>query len=320
MDLPRPELAELDEELQRVAAMRRRRERLQRDEHAILANLSDARDQERAWDERVKNAREDLRALEGLSLTSLLSRLTGDRDEKIAEEQQELVRHKLRRDEARAALAPLAADLERTRDQIAQLGDLDQLRQRLLDRKEELLLDRGGEAAERLVTTAEELGRMIDEEVEVTEAECAGLEVVRELDAALEHLGSARSWGTFDMLGGGLIATMCKHGGIDRAQPHIERAQQHLRRFERELRDVDGEQNAIALDITQFLRMADYFFDGLIVDWMVQSRIVKAIERAAETRRTVRQVVLVLAERSKHLTTAIETARRDRRRWLEAVG
>ena len=54
-----------------------------------------------------------------------------------------------------------------------------------------------------------------------------------------------------------------------------------LRIFQKELRDVEAIQNQ-HIDIGGFLTFADFFFDGLIADWMVQSKIQNARKQVAD--------------------------------------
>ena len=48
------------------------------------------------------------------------------------------------------------------------------------------------------------------------------------LEQALDELGSARGWGLWDILGGGLISTLVKHGHMDDAESHIREAKRLL--------------------------------------------------------------------------------------------
>jgi hypothetical protein len=107
---------------------------------------------------------------------------------------------------------------------------------------------------------------------ELSEALHEGELVSADLSQAKEALQSASNWGTYDMLGGGLLATHAKHNKLDEALDYIQRAQQSLNRFEKELRDVRVTLS-IEMDMSSFLRFSDYFFDGLITDWIVQGRI-----------------------------------------------
>jgi len=94
----------------------------------------------------------------------------------------------------------------------------------------------------------------------------------RELERAANSLNSAESWGTWDILGGGALSDMAKYSHIDEAVQYIEEANGKLGRFRRELADVDITID-VNVNISSFDRFADYFFDGLIADWNVQSKI-----------------------------------------------
>lgn len=112
-------------------------------------------------------------------------------------------------------------------------------------------------------------------EQEVREAIIAGEQALRSLRAAQEDLGSARNWGIADLLGGGLITGLVKHSRLKDASAHMEEARNGLRRFQREVKDVSA-YTELHLNIGEFLTFADFFFDGLIADYMVQSRIADA--------------------------------------------
>lgn len=107
---------------------------------------------------------------------------------------------------------------------------------------------------------------------EVNEAMLAGNKALRSLRQAKESLNSAGNWGIVDMLGGGLISTFVKHSKMNDAQSQIEQARSDLKLFRKELADVNSVAD-IHIETGDFLAFADYFFDGLIADWLMQSRI-----------------------------------------------
>ena len=72
-----------------------------------------------------------------------------------------------------------------------------------------------------------------------------------------------------------------KHVKIGEASRCLERAKSDLRIFQKELRDVEAIQN-LQIDIGGFLTFADFFFDGLIADWLVQSKIQNARKQVAD--------------------------------------
>ncbi|MGN0333003.1 MAG: hypothetical protein ACI4D9_08305 [Lachnospiraceae bacterium] len=120
-----------------------------------------------------------------------------------------------------------------------------------------------------------------DFEKEKREATDAGNRALRSLKAAQENLNSAKNWGIWDMLGGGFISTMAKHSKMDRVKENLAKARSDLKNFSRELQDVNM---ACHLDIEtgDFLSFADWFFDGFVVDWMVQDRINQASRQVEE--------------------------------------
>lgn len=111
-----------------------------------------------------------------------------------------------------------------------------------------------------------------DFEREKQEAIEAGRKALNSLYAAKSQLDSAGNWGVVDLLGGSFISGLVKHSKMGNAQGYIEDAKRDLQKFSRELRDVDMSSN-LNLDSMDFLTFADFFFDGLVADWLVQDRI-----------------------------------------------
>lgn len=107
---------------------------------------------------------------------------------------------------------------------------------------------------------------------EIREAINVGKRAKASLNEARNKLNSAKNWGILDILGGGLISGLLKHSRIKDASKCIENAKHDMRDFEQELgdiRDIEG----LRIEIGDFLTFADFFFDGLIADIFVQSKI-----------------------------------------------
>ena len=133
---------------------------------------------------------------------------------------------------------------------------------------------------------------MKDQYLEINEAYAAGERALESLYAAQDYLRSAGNWGIFDMLGGGFISTMAKRSKMRDANACMEQAQYDLQRFQQELRDVTAIPG-LYLEMDDFLGFADYFFDGLLADLLVQSRIREAQEKVDTA---IEQVHLALAK------------------------
>lgn len=116
---------------------------------------------------------------------------------------------------------------------------------------------------------------MYDESKEIREAVISGEKALVSLKDAKRYLDSARSWGVVDIFGGDLFSGLMKHSNIDKASQAMDRAKHDLRDFQQELHDVHDLPD-MHIDMGDFMTFADYFFDGFIVDFMVQSKINEA--------------------------------------------
>lgn len=127
-------------------------------------------------------------------------------------------------------------------------------------------------------------------EKEVREAIQAGQEALKFLNDARECLDSAGNWGLLDMFGGGFISTLVKHSKMKDAEELVQQAREALKRFQRELMDVDNVAE-FHIEMGDFLSFADYFFDGIIADWLVQSRISDAKKQVDNAIRKVNYIL-----------------------------
>lgn len=116
---------------------------------------------------------------------------------------------------------------------------------------------------------------MYDESKEIREAVISGEKALVSLKDAKRYLDSARNWGVVDIFGGDLFSGLMKHSNIDKASQAMDRAKHDLRDFQQELHDVHDLPD-MHIDMGDFMTFADYFFDGFIVDFMVQSKINEA--------------------------------------------
>lgn len=124
---------------------------------------------------------------------------------------------------------------------------------------------------------------------EVNEAIAACWRVLDKVDIALDELRKARNWGFADMLGGGFLMSLIKHGKMDQAEEAMRDIQEELRVLQRELQDVsDGLQ--ISLKNTDLNRFFDIFFDNIFSDITTQSRINQASQELLELKEDIGQL------------------------------
>lgn len=130
---------------------------------------------------------------------------------------------------------------------------------------------------------------MKSRDTEIREAIQAADQVLMHLDQARECLKSAGNWGIADMIGGGFFMSLMKRGKMSEAEQQLTRAREAVRNFAAELRDVNAVVD-IHIVMDDFLGLADLFFDNVIADWMMQSRIGAAQEQVSTAIAKVRSV------------------------------
>ena len=116
---------------------------------------------------------------------------------------------------------------------------------------------------------------MKNEIMEIREAIVAGERALDSLYAAIYQLKGARGWGFIYLFGGGFLTDVIKHSKMNQASKCMENAKYHLQIFQRELNDVNLSLN-LRMEIGGFLSFEDFFFDGFVADYLVQSKITSA--------------------------------------------
>lgn len=134
---------------------------------------------------------------------------------------------------------------------------------------------------------------MTDEKLltEINEAIEAGRDAQMRLRRIQETLRSAKGWGIYDLLGGGLISGMMKRIRMEKAQQQIEELRGSLKRFNSELKDVQVQCNTSA-ELSAWLNITDLVLDDPLSDWLSLSEIKDA---KAEIDRTEKEVTALLA-------------------------
>ena len=99
---------------------------------------------------------------------------------------------------------------------------------------------------------------------------------------ALSTLRSAKGWGVYDLLGGGLLSGLIKHSRMDKAEQEI--AQLAVKAIQRaaKLRDVRVRCDATT-ELSAFWRVTDIVWDNLFSDWTALSQISEAKEQVERT-------------------------------------
>lgn len=222
--------------------------------------------------DQLKEEQKDVKKLEGISLTNFFSTISGTKYEKLEKENKEVLAVQLQLEEAEHTRDEIQDSVNELLKELGQHKEVEKTYEQLLAQKEQLIKETDSFYAEELYKLSEQEGDAKAYIKEINEAIYAGRNAQTALRQASESLNSASNWGTLDMLGGGLLTSAVKHSKIDDASGHIHLAQSSMRKFQKELLDIN-EMVEVDMNMSGLLKFADFFFDGLIVDWMVQGKI-----------------------------------------------
>lgn len=261
----------------------------------------------------------DVKRLEGLSLTSLFYKVLGSQEEQLEKERQEFLSAKLKFHQCKFAVSSLTQEVAGLRDELNLLGDADAQYQSVLLEKEKLVQQSGGQASRQLLEISDQITNALSEYREVGEAIDAGNEVLRHLQQVIDAMQSAGNWGVWDMLGGGILTTAVKHSRMDDARDAAYQVQEKLRRFKLELADVSQTSEGFLVDVSSFETFADYFFDGLIADWIVQSKIERSLDNSKTVYRQIVQILEGLNRKFAEVRNRIDEMKAAKNRLVEEV-
>lgn len=286
-----------DDDLQSLQKQLSRKKHLQ----ALLKELHTQRSELEAKVASLKKIMEedeyDVARLEGRGLAALFYGIVGKKEEKLNEERREAVTSRAKYDVAIQEMDLVQRRISRYEDELATLKDIEMRYAYAMKQKVQLLKATETPISEKIFQYEEQISNLEIQKKEIREAISAGNKAKNIAEQILAELDDAEGWGTWDLLGGGLISDLAKHSSLDDAQEEIEHLQVQLRRFKTELADVTIRAE-MQVNIDGFLRFADYFFDGLFADWAVLDKIE---ESQSEVKNVINQIQAVLDKLAKML-------------------
>ncbi|HOS70483.1 MAG TPA: hypothetical protein PLG67_11785 [Bacillota bacterium] len=236
----------------------------------------------------------DVKKLEGNSLAGIFYSVLGRLEERLENEKKEALGAKLKYDQAVRDLEDVKHEISKLCSERGNYMDCERKYESLYAAKRDMLIKSDPDRAQKLLNLTEQLNNSKNALKEIREAISAGRSVISSLEKAMSSLNSAEGWGVWDMLGGGLISDLAKHSHIDNAKYEAEQAQILLRRFRAELADIRIRED-IHIETGGFAKFADFFFDGLIADWFMQSKIKNSHESVSRVKSQVQSVLSELS-------------------------
>lgn len=167
-----------------------------------------------------------------------------------------------------------------------------------------------------------ELSNLTDELARLSRELAAMQKALQLADAARQSLsdlrqkvGRASRWSTYDVFGGGMIATAIVHRRLDEAAEAAAEADYHLALLRTELADLHGTMPTFPLlAISERTKLVDMWADNIFTDMAVHDRIKQARQNVGHSLQVVQEVQEQLTSQVAQAQaglTSIEAKRRD---------
>jgi prefoldin subunit 5 len=265
----------------------REAERLRADLRSLRAELAPLRAEVSELRARHEREHSDVEDLRGLGLRSLLASIRGTKHDELRREESEAASARDAAVSGLARLRQLDERAEQLEQRVARLGDTAARREGAAQAYAEELRTSTHPVAPHVDEVLTRLATVRGQSEELEHVRAAGARAAAALDAARGHLSAAAGWSAYDTFaGGGMLASSVKHSHADDASRSIAAAQHALVEFAGSMRDHGAAAGLRAdLGIGGGTRTLDVWFDNVVTDWRVRSRLedaAAAVERASE--------------------------------------
>ena len=185
----------------------------------------------------------------------------------------------------------------------------------LIAQKAALIQQIGGNLAQTLADLDTRLYTLSQRRTELDQAVQAGRGALATIDSIIDKLQNAQNWGTFDIVGGGLITDIAKHSNLDDASQLTYTLQKQIHAFQKELSDISIHAD-FSIEVSDFMKFADFAFDGLIADWLVLDKINSSLSQATHTRNQIASAIHMLEPLQQECVSDHDQTRRQRINFL----
>lgn len=217
----------------------------------------------------------DVEQMKAEKLSVYILKLIGRYEGKLNKETEEMLSAKMEYDKACEKVRELRTQCKEADEKLyALIQEQREYEAEVNIREEKLRNGLSGEVSIKYRELDETQKVLLRQLVETKEALQAANRAISTADTAMDHLGSAENWATYDVwFKGGIISHMAKYEHIDDAEEAFHRLSSQMDELKRELSDIDisGVSGFSGIDSTT--RAIDFWFDNIFTDLNVRSRI-----------------------------------------------
>jgi hypothetical protein len=272
-----------------------------------------------AMEQTLAKEQKDVETLEREGLTTMFRKFLGDREEKLDKERAEYLKASLRYNEIYKSVELIRFELDLLTKKEQSQESVERRVAVLLKQREEELMRLDPAVAQALQGINQQTDKLHAYGVEVEQAFTAGTEALEFVRSAEQNLHEALLMGQRDMWGGrhNYFTGQLKHQAIDRAKDMAFQSRHALIKFGNELRDVFKDlQWQANMEIEEFGRFADIFFDNLITDYLIQQKISKSLVNITGTRQRLEAIMLQLDEERGTIINKVDSLEQERKKTI----
>lgn len=276
----------------------RKKKKLQKLERSTEGRLQQEKLKLAALRDSLEKEEQDVRRLEKSTLTGLLYSILGSKPGHVEKEKREYLAARVRFDQCRSAVDCLEQEHKRLTEELSSYENAESEYDALLKQKQEFLLTSGHESANTIHSMTSRLADLNGDKKEIEEAIEAGKTAVSILEKVLGLLRDGGTAGTSEYVGGGIMMTSTNYSKIDETAHYVQEAQIALQRLKTELNDI-GFEKEINDKIESFEKYADYYFEGLISDYIANQKISDSVNVTYQVMIHINDIFAALDEKLK---------------------
>lgn len=216
---------------------------------------------------------QDVKDLETLTLKSIWYDLLNKKFTELEREQAEYYQAKIQFESQQNKFDSFSLEIKSYEAQLFDFETIKVQYEGLVQEKVKLLRENNHPKLVEVFTKQDELVKLDSYSKEIREALLAVENVLNILPRVVEDLKVAKSYATWDMIGGGTMATYLKRQKMNKAKLGIVEINYALDKLKRELKDVKPDLIPAEINFNTSWEFADYFFDNIFVDMEIKSRI-----------------------------------------------
>lgn len=216
---------------------------------------------------------QDVKDLETLTLKSIWYDLLNKKFTELEREQAEYYQAKMQFESQQNKFDSLSLEIKSYEAQLFDFETIKVQYEGLIQEKVKLLKENNHPKWVEIFTKQDELVKLDAYLNEIREALLASEKVLNVIPKVMTDLKDAKDYATWDMIGGGTMATYLKRQKMNKAKLGIVEINYALDKLKRELKDVKPDLIPAEINFNTSWEFADYFFDNIFVDMEIKSRI-----------------------------------------------